>query len=64
MYWFLVMHADLRAARGDLGIVKGKPHRRRALGRYGAAAPLVQSGIDPARDDVTIAPVAAPKAPS
>src|SRR6266851_3940634 len=24
MYWFLVMHSDLKAKRGDVGIVKGK----------------------------------------
>ena len=24
MYWFLVMHADLKAARGDLNVVKGR----------------------------------------
>lgn len=56
MYWFLVMRADLRAARGDLTVVKGR--------RIGAAPwvglcfrqLLVESGIDPDRDGVTIMP--------
>jgi NitT/TauT family transport system substrate-binding protein len=56
MYWFLVMRADLRAKRGDLSVVKGK--------RIGAAPwvglcfrqLLVESGIDPDRDGVTIMP--------
>jgi ABC-type nitrate/sulfonate/bicarbonate transport system substrate-binding protein len=56
MYWFLVMRADLRAQRGDLSVVKGR--------RIGAAPwvglcfrqLLVESGIDPERDGVTIMP--------
>ena len=56
MYWFLVMRADLQAQRGDLSIVKGR--------RIGAAPwvglcfrqLLVESGIDPDRDGVTIMP--------
>src|SRR5437588_7836871 len=36
MYWFLVMHADLCAARGDLSVVKGR--------RIGAA-PWVDMGV-------------------
>jgi NitT/TauT family transport system substrate-binding protein len=56
MYWFLVMRADLRAKRGDLSVVKGK--------RIGAAPwvglcfrqLLIESGIDPERDGVTIMP--------
>jgi len=56
MYWFLVMRADLGATRGDLSVVKGR--------RIGAAPwvglcfrqLLVESGIDPDRDGVTIMP--------
>jgi ABC-type nitrate/sulfonate/bicarbonate transport system substrate-binding protein len=56
MYWFLVMRADLGAKRGDLSAVKGR--------RIGAAPwvglcfrqLLVESGIDPDRDDVKIMP--------
>ena len=36
MYWFLVMHADLKAKRGDLNVVKG-----RSIG----AAPWVDMGL-------------------
>ena len=38
MYWFLVMHKEFGAAKGDIGVVKGKQHRRRAVGRDGPAA--------------------------
>jgi NitT/TauT family transport system substrate-binding protein len=56
MYWFLVMRADLGAKRNDLSVVKGR--------RIGAAPwvglcfrqLLVESGIDPVRDGVTIMP--------
>ena len=34
MYWFLVMHADLGAKRGDLSRRQRPQHRRGALGRY------------------------------
>ena len=36
MYWFLVMHKDFGAARGDLSVVKGK-----SIG----AAPWVEMGL-------------------
>jgi ABC-type nitrate/sulfonate/bicarbonate transport system substrate-binding protein len=57
MYWFLVMRADLGAARGACDVVKGR--------RIGAAAwvdlalrhLLAAAGIDVARDGVVIAPV-------
>jgi NitT/TauT family transport system substrate-binding protein len=57
MYWFLVMRADLKAARGDLSALKGR--------RIGAAywigmtlrQLLAEAGIDPARDGVEIAPI-------
>ena len=57
MYWFLVMRADLKAARGDLTVLKGR--------RIGAAywigmtlrQLLAEAGIDPARDGVEIAPI-------
>ncbi len=44
MYWFLVMHKDLGAARGDIASVKGAPHRRGAVGRDGAARPPDRGG--------------------
>jgi ABC-type nitrate/sulfonate/bicarbonate transport system substrate-binding protein len=57
MYWFLVMRADLKVARGDLEALKGR--------RIGAAywigmtlrQLLTEAGIDPARDGVEIAPI-------
>ncbi len=57
MYWFLVMRADLQAARGDLTVLQGR--------RIGAAywvgmtlrQLLTERGIDPARDGVEIAPI-------
>lgn len=57
MYWFLVMHADLDAARGDLDIVKGR--RIGAAHWVGMALRqlLMESGIDPERDRVQIAPI-------
>jgi NitT/TauT family transport system substrate-binding protein len=55
--WLLVLHADLPARRGDVSAVKGlrigaAPGPDRAFLRL-----LHESGIDPARDGVTIAPV-------
>ena len=55
--WLLVLRADIQARRGDVSAVKGL--------RIGAAPGpdraflqlLHESGIDPARDSVTIAPV-------
>jgi ABC-type nitrate/sulfonate/bicarbonate transport system substrate-binding protein len=57
MYWFLVMRSDLRAARGDLSVVKG----RRIGAAYWVGMALRQllreAGIDPERDGVEIAPI-------
>ncbi len=57
MYWLLVMHADLDAARGELDIVKGR--RIGAAHWVGMALRqlLMESGIDPERDRVHIAPI-------
>jgi NitT/TauT family transport system substrate-binding protein len=57
MYWFLVMRADLHAARGDLSVVKGR--RIGAAHWVGLALRqlLITSGIDPERDHVHIAPI-------
>jgi len=57
MYWFLVMRADLGAARGDLSIV-----RRRRIGaapwvEMGLRRLLIEAGIDIERDGVSIAPL-------
>jgi ABC-type nitrate/sulfonate/bicarbonate transport system substrate-binding protein len=57
MYWFLVMRADLGARRGDVGIVKGKTIGAAPWVDMGLRRLLIEAGIDPRRDRVTIAPV-------
>ncbi|HEU0070226.1 MAG TPA: ABC transporter substrate-binding protein [Alphaproteobacteria bacterium] len=57
MYWFLVMRADLKAARGDLSVVKGKSIGAAPWVEMGLRGLLKAGGIDIARDKVTIAPV-------
>ncbi len=57
MYWFLVLHKDFQAQRGDLAALKGK--------RIGAAhwiamtlrQLLAEAGIDPEKDGIQIAPI-------
>jgi NitT/TauT family transport system substrate-binding protein len=57
MYWFLVMHSDFHAARGDISVVKGKRIGAAPWVDMGLKRLLVAAGIDLVRDDVTIAPV-------
>src|SRR5262244_3341251 len=57
MYWFLVMHADLRARRGDLAVVKGRSIGAAPWVEMGLRRLLIEAGIDLARDQVKIAPV-------
>lgn len=57
MYWFLVMHADLGVARGDLGAVKGRRIGASPWVEMGLRALLEDAGIDVRRDQVRIAPV-------
>jgi ABC-type nitrate/sulfonate/bicarbonate transport system substrate-binding protein len=57
MYWFLVMHADFAAQRGDVGVVKGRRIGATPWVEMGLRGLLVEAGIDPERDRVTIAPV-------
>ena len=57
MYWFLVMHADLGAKRGDLDVVKGRSIGAAPWVEMGLRRLLVEGGIDLARDQVKIAPV-------
>jgi ABC-type nitrate/sulfonate/bicarbonate transport system substrate-binding protein len=57
MYWFLVMHADLGAQRGDVSAVKGRRIGAAPWVDMGLRALLAEAGIDIARDGVTIAPV-------
>ncbi len=57
MYWFLVMHKDLGAKRGDLSVVKGKSIGAAPWVEMGLRRLLIEAGIDLARDQVKIAPV-------
>jgi NitT/TauT family transport system substrate-binding protein len=57
MYWFLVMRADLRPKRGDIGIVRGRRIGAAPFVELGLRALLMEAGIDPVRDQVTIGPV-------
>src|SRR5262245_25516127 len=57
MYWFLVMRADLKAARGDISVVKGRSIGAAPWVEMGLRRLLVAAGIDLKRDDVKIAPV-------
>jgi NitT/TauT family transport system substrate-binding protein len=57
LYWFLVMRADLNARRGNINIVKGRRIGAAPWVEMGLRRLLVEAGIDPERDEVTIAPV-------
>jgi ABC-type nitrate/sulfonate/bicarbonate transport system substrate-binding protein len=57
MYWFLVMHKDFGAARGDLGSVRGRRIGAAPWVEMGLRRLLVVAGIDPAREGISIAPV-------
>jgi ABC-type nitrate/sulfonate/bicarbonate transport system substrate-binding protein len=57
MYWFLVMHADLKAARGDLAVVKGKSIGAAPWVEMGLRGLLTAAGFDLARYAIKVAPV-------
>jgi NitT/TauT family transport system substrate-binding protein len=57
MYWFLVMHADLKGKRGDLSVVKGRSIGAAPWVDMGLRGLLRAAGIDLERDNVKIAPV-------
>ncbi len=57
MYWFLVMHADLAAKRGDVSAVRGRSIGAAPWVEMGLRRLLVAAGIDLERDKVKIAPV-------
>jgi len=57
MYWFLVMHKEFGAKRGDIDVVKGRRIGAAPWVEMGLRRLLIEAGIDPKRDDVTIAPV-------
>src|ERR1700693_5381642 len=57
MYWFLVMHKDFGAERGDVAAVKGRSIGAAPWVEMGLRRLLIEAGIDPVRDNVKIAPV-------
>jgi len=57
MYWFLVMHADFGARRGDLDVVKGRNIGAAHWVAMGLRRLLAEAGIDTMRDDVKIGPI-------
>jgi ABC-type nitrate/sulfonate/bicarbonate transport system substrate-binding protein len=63
-YWFLIMRADLNVKRGDVSAVKGKRIGAAPLIDIGLIELLKESGIDPKRDGVQIAPPPMPAVPN
>jgi NitT/TauT family transport system substrate-binding protein len=57
MYWFLVMHKEFGAQRGDIEVVKGRRIGAAPWVEMGLRRLLIEAGIDLQRDDVAIAPV-------
>jgi NitT/TauT family transport system substrate-binding protein len=57
MYWFLVIHTEFGAKRGDLSVVKGRSIGAAPWVDMGLRRLLIEAGIDLKRDDVKIAPV-------
>ena len=57
MYWFLVMHKDLAARRGELDVVKGRNIGAAPWVEMGLRRLLIEAGYDLERDKIKIAPV-------
>jgi ABC-type nitrate/sulfonate/bicarbonate transport system substrate-binding protein len=57
MYWFLIMHKEIGAKRGDIDVVKGRRIGAAPWVEMGLRQLLIESGIDLQRDKVAIAPV-------
>lgn len=57
MYWFLVMHADLQIARGDLAGLRGRRIGAAPWVEMGLRRLLAAAGLDLRRDDIRIGPV-------
>jgi ABC-type nitrate/sulfonate/bicarbonate transport system substrate-binding protein len=57
MHWFLVMRADLGARRGDVEIVRGRRIGAAPWVELGLRRLLIEAGIEPVRDGVTIASI-------
>jgi ABC-type nitrate/sulfonate/bicarbonate transport system substrate-binding protein len=57
MYWFLVLHKDFGARRGDLEAVKGRTIGAAPWVDMGLKRLLIAAGLDLDRDSIRIAPV-------
>src|SRR5580658_10206413 len=57
MYWFLVMRSDLGIARGDLAALRGRRIGAAPWVEMGLRRLLIAAGLDPAQNEITIAPV-------
>ncbi len=57
MYWFLVLHKEFGAKRGDLAAVKGRTIGAAPWVDIGLKRMLIAGGIDLERDKVTVMPV-------
>lgn len=57
MYWFLVTHADLKIARGDLAALRGRKIGAAPWVEMGLRRLLAAAGLDLRRDDIRIGPV-------
>jgi ABC-type nitrate/sulfonate/bicarbonate transport system substrate-binding protein len=57
MYWFLILHKDFGAKRGDISAVKGRSIGAAPWVEMGLRRLLQEAGIDLDRDQVKIAPV-------
>jgi ABC-type nitrate/sulfonate/bicarbonate transport system substrate-binding protein len=57
MYWFLIMHRDLGARRGELDVVKGRRIGAAPWVDMGLRRLLIEAGFDLEREKIEIAPV-------
>jgi len=57
MYWFLVVRSDLWKEAGGLEMLKGRKVGAAPWVDFGLRGLLADAGLDPARDDIQIAPV-------
>ena len=57
MYWFLVVRSDLKAKRGEIGVVKGLRIGAAPGPDVGLKQLLKVAGIDPEREKVQIGPI-------
>ena len=57
MYWFLVLHKDFGAKRGDLEVLKGRNIGAAPWVDMGLKRLLIAAGLDLERDRIRIAPV-------